>query len=224
MKKFVILLLVFSILGLTSCGLLQKVGIGAPSEVELICDIAAQSKPTQVNTVVNYLTNSGDKLTGYYETSTDGTNAIFKYYYERLATPAESVESGDSSRIVSFEGVINFKDGVYFGDEEDWKPGTGTALDLKFNLDPDLLKDATVDEDGVLTATLSAEDLAAFIGTDLNVVGDATVTVKTNNVNLTEITVSCTTASGTVTIRTSYTYNVKDLFPEPEVDENTEAE
>ena len=119
MKKFVILLLVFSLLGLTSCGLLQRVGIGDPSGTEAICEIARQSKPTKVTTEVHYVTNTGDELEGYYVTQTDGTNAIFTYYYERLATPAESVESGNSDRILAFEGVINFKDGVYFGDEED---------------------------------------------------------------------------------------------------------
>ena len=79
MKKVVILLLVFSLLGLTSCGLLEKVGVGQPSEAEVICNIASQSKPTKVATEVTYLTNAGDKLDGYYETVTDGTNAIFNY-------------------------------------------------------------------------------------------------------------------------------------------------
>ena len=148
MKKFVILLLVFSLLGLTSCGLLQKVGIGAPSAADLICEIANQSNPTKVATEVNYLTSANDKLIGYYETTTDGTNAIFHYYYERLATPAESIESGNSDRILSFEGTINYKDGAYFGDEEAWKPGAGTAFDLKFNVDVDLLQDVVVNEDG----------------------------------------------------------------------------
>lgn len=223
MKKFVIMLLVISILGLTSCGLLQKVGIGAPSEADLICEIANQSNPTKVATEVNYLTSAGDKLIGYYETTTDGTNAIFKYYYERLATPAESVESGNSDRILSFEGTINFKDGVYFGDEEEWKPGAGTAFDLKFNIDTELLKDVVVNEDGIiLEAKVSPENLPAVIGTNLNAVGDATITVTTNGVNLTAITVTCTTASGTVTIRSSYTYNQQVLFPEVEEEENTE--
>ena len=114
MKKFVILLLVFSLLGLTSCGLLEKVGIGKPSGTTEICEIASQSKPTKVTTEVHYVTNSGDELEGYYVTETDGTNAIFTYHYERLATPAESIELGNSDRILAFDGVINFKDGVYF--------------------------------------------------------------------------------------------------------------
>ena len=222
MKKFVILLLVFSLLGLTSCGLLGKVGIGMPKGTTDICEIANNSKPTKVTTEVSYITNASDTLQGYYVTTTDGANAIFEYYYERLATPAESIETGNSDRIVSFEGVINFKDGVYFGDEEEWKPGSGTAFDLKFNIDPTLLKEITVNEDGnVLEAKVSAEDLASVIGTDLNATGDATITVTTNGVNLTAVTVSCTTANGTVTVRSSFTYNQQVLFPEVE-EENTE--
>ena len=226
MKKLVILLLVFSLLGLTSCGLLEKVGMGKqPTAEELICDIASKSNPTKVATEVTYLTNAGDKLDGYYETVTDGTNAIFSYYYERLATPAESVESGNSDRILSFEGVINFKDGSYFGDEEEWKPGVGTAFDLKFNFDLDLMKDVVVNEDGnALEAKISAEDLPAVLGTDLHAAGDAVITITTNGVNLTAITVTCNTASGTLTIRTSYTYNQQQLFPEPEVEEGVEGE
>lgn len=224
MKKLVILLLVFSLLGLTSCGLLEKVGVGQPSEAEVICNIASQSKPTKVATEVTYLTNAGDKLDGYYETVTDGTNAIFNYYYERLATPQESVESGNSDRILSFEGVINFKDGSYFGDEEAWRPGSGTAFDLKFNFDADLLKDVVVNEDAnTLDAKVSAENLSSVIGTDLHAVSDAEITITTNGVNLTAITIKCDTANGTLTIRTSYTYNQQQLFPEPEVDEELEG-
>ena len=225
MKKFVILLLVFSLLGLTSCALLEKVGLGNPEGTTEICEIASNSKPTKVTTEVNYVTNAGDTLQGYYVTTTDGSNAIFEYYYQRFATPAESVESGNSDRIVSFEGVINFKDGVYFGDEEDWKPGTGTAFDLKFNIDPSLLKDIEINEEGnELTAKVSAEDLASVIGTSLNAVGDAEISLITNGVNLTAVTITCTTANGNMTIRTSCTYNPQELFPEveEEVEDTTE--
>lgn len=216
MKKLVIMLLVLSLLCLTSCGLFNKAEEG-PSDVEIICETANESTPTKITTEVNYVTKSSDTLKGYYVTTTDGTDAIFEYYYERLATPAESIESGNSDRIISFEGIINFHDGAYFGDEEDWKPGTGTAFDLKFNLQADLLKDAVVNEDGnMLDAKVSAENLVALIGTDLNAVGDATISLATNGVNLTAVTISCETVNGAITIRTSYTYNHHELFPEVE--------
>ena len=227
MKKLVILLLVFSLLTLTSCGLFQK----APEDVTLIWETANKSKPTKVTTEVNYVTNEGDSLKGYYVTTTDGTDAIFEYYYEKLATPADSVATGNSDRIVSYEGTINYNNGVYSGNETEWRPGTGTAFDLKFDIQPAYLQDAVVNEDGnILEAKASAENLKSLIGTDLNCVGDATVTLSTNGVNLTALTVSCATENGTVTVRTSFTYNSQDLFPvlpedvegvEGEVTENT---
>ena len=236
MKKVIILLLVFSLLTLTSCGLFQKdepqtetpKEENTPTEslypkgTEDICETANKSKSTKITTEVTFVTNAGDRLIGYYVTTTDGESAIFEYYFERFATPAESIESGNSDRIVSFEGVINYHNGVYFGDEEDWKPGSGTAFDLKFNVDPALLKDIVVNEDGnELEAKVSPENLVLLIGTNLNAVGDATVSISTNSVNLTTFVVNCTTANGTMTVRSSFTYNPQELFPEVE-DETTE--
>lgn len=237
MKKVVILLLVFSLLTLSSCALFKKDEPQVeqppkeentpteslyPAGTEEICEIANKSKSTKITTEVTFTTNSGDKLQGYYVTTTDGESVIFEYYFERFATPAESLESGLDDRIVSFEGVINYHDGVYFGDEEDWTPGSGTAFDLVFNVDPALLKDIVVNEDGnVLDAKVTSEKLALLIGTNLNAVGDATVSISTNSVNLTAFVVNCATANGTITVRSSFTYNPQELFPEVE-DETTE--
>ena len=217
MKKFVILLLVFALLSLTGCGLFKKIG-GSSTDASSICEIANKSKPTKITTDVNYVTKAGDTLSGHYVTTTDGTDAIFEYYYEKLATPEESLANGTSDRIIVSEGVINYKDGsYYYGDQESWKPGTGTAFDLKFSVDEKKLKDVKLSEDGYsLDAKVGAADLKELIGTDLNAVGDSAVTISTNGVNLTGITVSCSTANGDIVIRTSYTYNPQDLFPEAE--------
>ena len=212
MKKFVILLLVIALLSITGCDKLQR----SPEGAEVICEIANKSKPTKITTDVNYATNKGDVLTGYYVTTTDGVDTIFEYYYEKLATPEESLASGSSERIIASEGVIYYKDGAYYyGDEQAWKPGTGTALELKFNVDSELIKDATLSEDLTsLSGKVSKENLKSLIGTDLGASGDADVIIETNGVNLTMLTVSCTTANGTITVRTSYTYNPQNLFPE----------
>ena len=171
------------------------------------------------------MTNSGDSLTGYYVTATDGTNVIFDFEYERLATPADSIAAGNFDRILPIEGTVYYKDGVYYGDVEKWKPGTGTAFDLKFNVDEELFKDVVLNEDATkLTAKISAENLKAFIGTDLNATGDATVTLETNGYNLTILEVACSTANGQLSIRTSYTYNVQDLFPEDDVTEGSNTQ
>ena len=218
MKKFVILLLVFAILSLTGCGLFGQKDGATDVGASLICEIANNSKPTKITTEVSFVTASGDSLSGFYVTVTDGVNTIFDYYYEKLATPAESLMNGNTDRVISYEGRVVYKDGAYFdGNGEAWMPGTGTAYDLRFNVDQGKLKDVNILEDGTsFEAKVAKEDLASFIGTDLNSVGDATVTVSTNGVNLTELTVSCNTANGTLTVRTSYTYNQQNLFPEAE--------
>lgn len=216
MKKITVLLLVISILTLTSCGLFQNEDTAL--DVAGICAIAKKAVPTTVITEVNLRTSAGDSLSGYYTTVTDGKDAIFTYSYQRFATPEDSVESGKPERISTFNGVINYRDGVYYGDEENWRPGTGTAYDLKFNVSTDLFTDAAMAEDGVsFNAKISKDNLVAMLGTDLNAIGDADVEITTNGKNLTMIEISCLTANGKLTLRTSYTYNVQDnLFPEVE--------
>lgn len=225
MKKLAILLLVISMLSLTGCGVLEFFGFGSDdSEATEICEIANESVPTKITTEVSFVTNQGDSLSGYYVTTTDGKNTIFEYYYEKLATPTESIALGTTDRIIVNEGVIYYKDGVYYEGDQTWKPGSGTAFDLKFYVDADVLSDVTLDEAGTsLEAKVSAEDLPSLIGTDLGAIGDASVSISTNGVNLTMISVTCTTANGTMNIRTSYTYNPQDLFPDTEAEADAEA-
>ena len=212
MKKLVLMLLVLSLLCLPGCK-------GSKGKAKDICEIAQNAAPTKIITEVSLVTNAGDSLSGYYVTVTDGTNAIFEYTYDRLATPAESIETGDYTRKITETGVINYKDGVFTsGDAESWRPGTGTAFELKLNFDKKLFKGATTSEDGQhLEITMTKEQLTSFIGTDLNATGDAVVTIDTNGTNLTLVTISCSTANGKLTIRTSYTYNRQNLFPEEEI-------
>ena len=218
MKKFVLMLLVLSLLCLPGCKLFKKAGGGADSASKEVCEIAKGSKPTKIITTVAYVTNSGDSLSGYYKTTTDGNNVIFEYYYEKLATPEESLATDDYRRIVPYEGTVYYKDGVYSsGEGNEWKPGTGTAYDLKLNFDENLFEGATVSEDKkVLEITLSPADLALFIGTDLGAVGEASVTIENNGSNLTAVVISCSTANGKLTIRNSYTYNKQDISSETE--------
>lgn len=225
MKKIVLMLLVLSLLCLTSCQLFNKdsetndtpddntTDVVEESGVSKLCEIAKKSNPTRIVTDVTYLTNAGDSLSGYYRTTTDGTNVIFEYYYEKIATPAESLATGDYRRIVPVEGVIYYKDGAYSsGDGENWRPGTGTAFDLKLNFDKNLFKNATVSADGKsITVKFSAAELTAFIGTDLNAVGEAKVEIAVIGQNLTNVKVTCSTGNGNLTINNSYTYNQVDL-------------
>lgn len=217
MKKFIILLLVFSLLSLTSCGLFEKLGFGGVDATD-ICEIANNSNPTKITTEVSLTTNQGDALSSYYVTATDGTNTVFEYDTEKLATPEDSLASGNFDRIVKEKGKIIYKDGAFYDENGEVLPtGSATAYELKFFIDEKLLKDVTVSEDGyTLEAKVDAEDVKSLIGTDLEAKGQVTLTVVTNGVNLTNVTFSCTTASGNMTVRTSYTYNPQDLFPETE--------
>lgn len=227
MKKIILMLIVLSLLCLAGCknntGNKQSENDATPppspvveSDVEKMCTIATGSKPTKTITIVTLSTYAGDELKGIYSTATNGTDVIFDYTYQRFNTPEESIETGNYDRILTLKGVVNYKDGVYFsGEGDEWRPGTGTALDLKLNFNAELFKNAVADENGTtLEVKLTADELAKFIGTTLNATGDATVTIVHNNVNLSKVTVKCSTASGSLTIESSYTYNVQDLFPE----------
>ena len=219
MKKLVVLLLVGALLCLTGCGWFKDKN-DSSLEVSDICDIANKVVPTKVISEVNLVTTKGHSLKGYYTTVTDGADAIFTFRYQRFATPEESIESGNSDMILSYEGTINYHDGVYYGDEELWVPGTGTAFDLKFHIDESLLKEATVAEDGyTLNAKVSKENLAKLIGTDLNATGDADISIVTNGKNLTMVNVSCATSAGRMVVRTSFTYNAQDLFTDSETEQ-----
>lgn len=219
MKKFVLMLLVFSlVLCLPGC-------VGKNATIKKTCEIASNAAPTKIVTTVSLITNSGDKLSGFYETITDGTNMIFNYSYQRLNTPEESLETGNYDRVLTEAGTINYKDGVYFsGDLETWRPGTGTAFELKLNFDRKLFKKAEVlkNEEGEkygIEKKMTAEELTEFVGTNLNATADATVTIVTRGSNLYSVTIVCTTANGTLTITTSYTQNKQNLFPEVETEE-----
>lgn len=212
MKAFIILLLVFSILGGIGFGIYYSAN--APKDVY---DIAAESKPTKVTTEVNYVTADGDTLNGFYVTTVDGNDTQFEYEYQRLYTPAESVAEGTNDRIKNVSGVIYYRDGVYSGDQGEWKPGVGTALELKLNISEKLLKDIELNEDGtVLTAKLTPENAIQVIGTDIRAVEDIDLTVETNGVNLTMVTIHCYTQYGEMTVRTSFTYGEQNLFADDE--------
>ena len=213
MKKFIILLLVVSLLGLTGCGLF------GPDEVTEICEIANNSHPTKITTEVSVTTKLGESLSGYYVTTTDGINTKFEYEYETLATLEESAALDGYDSVIPHKGSVLYQDGKFMdGEGDEWRAGTETSFELKFFIDESLLKDVTLAEDGYsFEAKVDAKDLAALIGTDLNAVGTATITVETNGANLTKVSVSCTTKAGnSITVRTSYTYNKQDLSAKAE--------
>ena len=211
MKNLIALLIVVSLLCFSGCSLIESF-TGSVT----VYDIVAESQPTKVTTEVSYTTIDGDALTGFYITSVNGSDTVFEYEYQRLATPEESLKDGDLNRVKTISGVIYYHDGVYsYGDNAEWKPGTGSAIDLKFNIKEEYLKNVQFNEDGtVLTADITPENAIHVLGSDIRAVDDITIVVETNGVNLTLVTISCPTQIGDLAIRTSYTYNTQDLFPE----------
>ncbi len=175
-----------------------------------IYEIASNSKPTKIITMVEFKTHAGETLNGKYTTVIDGADTMFDFRYQRFATPAESLENGTNDRIKTVEGTVYFVDGRYIGEEGEWIPGAGTAYEIKFNLDESKLSDVKESDDGAvftLTAKIAPENCKAVIGTDLGAVGDVSILVRTNSANLTWIEISCKTANGDMKITTSYTYN-----------------
>ena len=215
MKKLICLILALAcslgvVVGFTSCG-------GEKDETPAIFEIAKTSAPTKIITQVDYTDSYGQDLDGYYEMQIEGNNSIFEFEYSRYRTVEEGVAEGNTSRIKTVAGVVYFKDGKTSTDGEKWDSEAVTAVDIKFNLDPALLTDATISDDGtVLTATIAKDKVAEVLGTDLSTGGDVTLEVKTNGTYLTFVTVSCTTISGgSMVVRTSYSYNAITLeFPE----------
>ena len=211
MKNLITLRIVVSMLCLSGCSL-----FGSTVGSSLVYDIVANSQPTKVTTEVSYVTIDGDTLNGFYTTTVSGSDTIFEYEYQRLATPEESIKDGNTDRVKTINGVIYYHDGVYsYGDNTEWKPGSGSAIDIKLNIKEEYLKNIQFNEDGtVLTANVTPENAVEVLGTDIRAVDDLTLVVETNGVNLTLVTISCTTSIGDLAIRTSYTYNAQDLFPE----------
>ena len=209
MKKILCLVLTFGLvltlgLALVSCG----------DELPAIYTQAAELDPTRVVTMVEYKNTDGKTLVGWYDLQVEGENSIFTFKYDRYRTVKEAIAEGTSERIKTVEGTVYCKDGKYTGDGFSWSSAP-VSTDIKLNLDPELLKDAVVSEDGnTLTALITPENSEAVIGTTLSAVGDISLTATSNGTFFTGIVLTCTTIEGaSLTVRTSYSRNVIDLDP-----------
>ena len=184
-----------------------------------IYELAANSAPTVTVTVVDYIDVDGTALEGDYTMSVEGDNSIFEFRYQRFRFPSEGMEDDTYDRVKEKSGTIYYKDGVYSMDGDEYETEAPTAIQFRFNLDKDYLKDISIsDDDTELKAKISPENAKHVLGTDLKAAGDISITVKTNGVNLTMVIVECVAVNGaTVSVRTSYSYNSITLeFPAAE--------
>ena len=210
MKKTLSLLL--ALLMLVSCVLAM-----VSCRKSAIYELAANSAPTVIVTAVDYIDADGTQLIGDYTMSIEGDNSIFEFLYQRYRLPEDGVADDTYEMIKEKKGTIYYKDGAYSTDGDEYEAEAPTAIQLRFNLDKDYLKDVSISEDDtVLTAKISPENAKHVLGTDLKAGGDISITVKTNGVNLTMVFVECVAVNGaTVSIRTSYSYNSVNLeFPD----------
>nr|MBQ8890805.1 hypothetical protein [Clostridia bacterium] len=210
MKKTLSLLL--ALLMLVSCVLAM-----VSCRKSAIYELAANSAPTVIVTAVDYIDADGTQLIGDYTMSIEGDNSIFEFLYQRYRLPEDGVADDTYEMIKEKKGTIYYKDGAYSTDGDEYEAEAPTAIQLRFNLDKDYLKDISISEnDTVLTAKISPENAKHVLGTDLKAAGDISITVKTNGVNLTMVFVECVAVNGaTVSVRTSYSYNSVNLeFPD----------
>lgn len=208
MKRILCVLLTLVLLtaALASCG---------RGDLPDIYRLAEELNATRIVTAVEYTDTDGLVLTGIYNLDTDGVNSIFTFEYDRYVTAEEAILSGKTDRVIRESGVVYNKDGKYSYDGTQWTAAP-VPTEIKLNLDPELLTNALISEDGkTLTAEITPENSEAVIGSTLSAVGNIALTAKTNGTYFTELTLTATTIEGaTLVMRSSYSRNVVELeFP-----------
>lgn len=218
-------LILTTVLSLASCALIQR--IFGKKQGDDIYSIANNSTATAITTKIGYKSAAGEDFGGWYVAKRDGNNMIVEYEYDRYQTIEESVESGNSDRKIKEVGTVYYLNGKYYDSGDATKtPWVGSPLDVnfKFNLDKSKLSNIVTPEDNVLYATMTSEACSEMFGITINCEGTISLYIATNGVQLTEMQMVYTTASGaSVTVFTTYSYNdlALDFTPitgDPEAD------
>ena len=204
----VVLMLVASLLALAAC----QQDEGDASKPASIYDMVNSSKANSITTSVDYTTEGGVALPGWYVVKREGNDMIVEYDYWRYAEVEESVATGSLDRKINEKGAIYYHDGKYYDAEDETKtPFIGSPLEYNFKLNIDkskLLSEVTpVNNANERYVSMSAEDCKAMLGVDLGATGTVNVRILTNGVQLSELEVIYTTASGaSATILSTYDY------------------
>lgn len=188
-------------------------------EEPAIYALAAESSPTKIVTLVDYVEADGLHLTGDYIMEIEGNSSIFTFNYQRVRTVEDGAADESHDRIKTVEGVVYFKDGKFSSDGDTWEAEAPSASTIKFDLKAEYLTNVTINESGtLLTAEMTPDNAVKVLGTDLSAAGNVSIHVETNGVSLSRVIITCTTKSGaTVTVNTTYTYNPVELvFPSAE--------
>jgi hypothetical protein len=157
---------------------------------------------------------AGTVYEGRYVTTIYSENSI-NYYYKTetkaIVTPDEVYEG---SKKVS-EGTIEYVDGSFFHVDAEGNKTTATAmpnvdvLGADFKLEKQLLGKYRLPPDGkTLSTNLTADQAAQVLGVDIEANGNVTVRIETNGTYLAKVTVTYSNDVASVSIETSYTYEV----------------
>lgn len=218
MKKIICLILALTIAVVSLCAFASC--SGEKKMLKEFAETVKRTSATKIVTIVDVEDKSGEKLGGIYSLEIEGGNSVSDYNFTTYRTIGEGAgdyANGETpSRFKTVAGKAYYKDGKISYDGDAWVAGDPVAVDIRFDLKTELLKDPSFSEDGTtLEAKISAENSKAILGVDLNADGDIEITVVTAASRLTSISVSCTTKNGaTMSIRTSYSYNPITLeFP-----------
>ncbi len=206
MKRFVslalALVLVLSVMLMSACGL--KKGS--------VSNIAKDSNPTKINTLVEYVINGGeDTLRQVYTTDIDTENqrTLFTYARDRFALPEELSET----RIIRDSGVVlyDMKNKSTSDDNgKTWNADGSEVVGFSLNVESSKFKEYTLSSDGnnatgILTVEMAKEVLGSEIKTLDN--SDITVVISTDGKYLQSLDISYVAQSGAiVAVSTSYSY------------------
>ena len=212
MKKIIgIILVLAALFAVTSCGGKKPdpTPAPAPAPAEVIKDIIANSSPTKIVSIVNYV---GDEtLTSVFTTEIDNANNKQRLTYDIYKYG--DLAAGDPNRIMHYPGEIYYVDGaVKSWTDDSWQ----TAIDLNpaFALDAtrSLFTEYVVSEDGTtFNGKVSGENIAKVLGVAVSA-NEVAIEIMTNGTYIYSLQVSYVTSTGaTVVISTSYTYNTITL-------------
>ena len=207
MKKIMCIILMLAVvLTVASCGKKDDVPMD-----EVIKDIVAQSSPTKIVTIVEYVSDS-DTLSSIYTTEIDKANnkSILKYDINKYG----DIAAGDPDRIMNLVGEIYYVNGaVKATSDSSWSTAVDLAPEFKLDVSRSLFEEYTVSEDGTtITGKVKGENVSRVLGTAQFSADEISITVMTNGTYIYSLDISYTTSTGArVVVNTSYTYNTITL-------------
>ena len=196
MKKIVCLILVLVCsLSLFAC----------TNSADALIDVVDNSSPTKITTLTFFRAGT-DKLEGSFISTIDGENTTLEYSYQYYAP----VTADGTDRIATKKGTVQYENGKYSTDGENWftEAPTGSLTDVGLHLNLKNLGSYELSADGrSLTAYLTNEEAKEVLGVEISAGEDGIeLIVDTNGTKITKLTVSYATENAEVVIESSYEY------------------